>query len=117
MASVDRSREPDSSTEKIEPSLNEKANKENSTKDIETYTDHEQDQDTDAVLTTAPWQYKLIALTTALMIPSNVETSSVIILSACLLIILSSIVGSHFSQSAISAMKSTVRTVSISHLI
>ncbi|GAB5590722.1 hypothetical protein Unana1_05622 [Umbelopsis nana] len=50
MASVDRSRAPDSSTEKIEPSLNEKANKENSTKDIETYTDHEQDQDTDAKL-------------------------------------------------------------------
>lgn len=44
----------------------------------------------DTGLANAPWKFKLIALATALMLP----------------------VGSHFSASAISAMKATVKTVS-----
>jgi hypothetical protein len=75
---------------------------------LEMYDDEKQDQEHDhqqaaaqeneaghggdTGLANAPWKFKLIALATALMLP----------------------VGSHFSASAISAMKATVKEVSIS---
>jgi hypothetical protein len=55
--------------EQVDTESNEKENKSRSAENIETCND--EDRNTDAILTTAPWQYKLIALTTALMLPSN----------------------------------------------
>ncbi|KAG2177379.1 hypothetical protein INT44_007890 [Umbelopsis vinacea] len=87
MASELKTEDRTPSRELIEPSSNEKFNSDANDEVIPTV-DHQEDPETDAVLATAPWQYKLIALVTALMLP----------------------IGSHFSQSAISAMKSTIKT-------
>ncbi|CAO3673663.1 unnamed protein product [Umbelopsis ramanniana] len=87
MASELKTEDHTPSKETLEPSVHEKFISDASIEAVPTV-DHQEDPDTDAVLATAPWQYKLIALVTALMLP----------------------IGSHFSQSAISAMKSTIRT-------
>ncbi|KAG2171551.1 hypothetical protein INT43_008277 [Umbelopsis isabellina] len=77
-------------TEKPHSSL-EESDKERhipDSEEVKTDVDSKEEKQTDALLATAPWQYKLVALITALMLP----------------------IGSHFSQSAISAMKSSIKT-------
>lgn len=69
MSGAYRSEESSTFNEQVDTEPNEKEKKSRSAEDIETCND--EDQNTDAILTTAPWQYKLIALTTALMLPSN----------------------------------------------
>lgn len=70
MSNEYRAEEPISSTQEIEPSINENTETATSIEEIPII-EHQEDLDTDAVLTTAPWQYKLIALITALTLPSN----------------------------------------------
>ena len=70
MASELKREDPTPSRETLEPSGHEKFKLEASDEVVPTV-DHQEDPDTDAVLATAPWQYKLIALVTALMLPSK----------------------------------------------
>lgn len=61
--------------ETLEPSVHEKF-KANASDEVVPTIDHQEDPETDAVLATAPWQYKLIALVTALMLPSKIAFHS-----------------------------------------
>jgi hypothetical protein len=72
MASEPKTEDHTLSTEFLEPSVHEKFKPDANDEVIPTV-DHQEDPDTDAVLATAPWQYKLIALVTALMLPSKAK--------------------------------------------
>lgn len=65
----------------------------------------------DAALANSPWQYKLVALVTALLFPrKSLDLRQTQKISTHIFFL---IVGAHFSQSALSAMKSPIKTVNI----
>lgn len=78
---------------------------------------HEEDQNEqadytgDAALANASWQFKTIALITALMLPSMLIWYINITKMTFYTYLQRVIVGSHFSASALSAMKSPLKTV------